>query len=153
MLAIDHNIRVKASDVFRNNFAGKINRQATEAALGTWTSALTSAYEATQHIVRIPVRNSALREERKAHRHSDRVSLIAYYNQYRNRQRDVCKGLTALVSYAIIPSRCDKDAMLPPPVASYEACEKVTLRICSVSLARYRTNDSQGTNSVPFHPV
>jgi hypothetical protein len=31
---IDHNIRVKASDVFRNNFAGKINRQATETALG-----------------------------------------------------------------------------------------------------------------------
>jgi hypothetical protein len=34
VLAIDHNIRVKASDVFRNNFAGKINRQNTEAALG-----------------------------------------------------------------------------------------------------------------------
>ena len=26
VLAIDHNIRVKASDVFRNNFAGKVNR-------------------------------------------------------------------------------------------------------------------------------
>ena len=34
VLAVDHNIRVKASDVFRNNFAGKINRQATETALG-----------------------------------------------------------------------------------------------------------------------
>ena len=84
VLAIDHNIRVKASDVFRNNFAGKINRQNTEAALGTWTSASTSGYEADQHIVRTPVRNSALREERKAKRLSDRVSLMADYNQYQH---------------------------------------------------------------------
>ena len=49
VLAIDHNIRVKASDVFRNNFAGKINRQATETALGPWTPASTSGYEADQH--------------------------------------------------------------------------------------------------------
>ena len=46
VLAVDYNIRVKASDVFRNNFAGKINRQATEAALGAWTPASTSGYEA-----------------------------------------------------------------------------------------------------------
>jgi hypothetical protein len=94
VLAIDHNIRVKASDVFRNNFAGKINRQTTESAFGAWTPASTSGYEAAQHIVRTPVRNSALREERKAKRLSDRVSLMADYNQYRNRQREVCKGVT-----------------------------------------------------------
>ena len=94
VLAIDHNIRVKASDVLRNNFAGKINRQTTESALGAWTPASTSGYEAAQHIVRTPVRNSALREDRKAKRLSDRVSLMADYNQYRNRQREVCKGLT-----------------------------------------------------------
>jgi hypothetical protein len=34
VIAIEHNIRVKASDVFRNNFAGKINRQNTEG--GSW---------------------------------------------------------------------------------------------------------------------
>jgi hypothetical protein len=34
VLAVDSNIPVKASDVFRNNFAGKINRQANETALG-----------------------------------------------------------------------------------------------------------------------
>jgi hypothetical protein len=95
VLAIDHGIRVKASDVFRNNFAGKANRQNTETALGTWTPASTSGYEAAQHTVRTPLRNSALREERKAQRLSDRVSLMADYNQYRNRQREVCKGLTA----------------------------------------------------------
>ena len=73
VLAIDHNIRVKASDVFRNNFAGKINRQTTEAALGPWTPASTSGYEAAQHTVHnIAVRNSALREERKAQRRAER---------------------------------------------------------------------------------
>jgi len=95
VLAIDHNIRVKASDVFRNNFAGKANRQNTEAALGAWTPASTSGYEAAQYAVRNPVRNSSQREERKAQRLSDRVSLMADYNLYRNRQREVCKGVTA----------------------------------------------------------
>ncbi len=99
VLAIDHNIRVKASDVFRNNFAGKINRQATEAALGPWTLPSTSGYEADQHAAQHSVqhdaRNSALREERKAQRHAERSSLMADYNQYRNQQRAVCKGLTA----------------------------------------------------------
>ena len=99
VLAVDYNIRVKASDVFRNNFAGKINRQTTEAALGAWTPASTSGYEAdqqvAQHSVQHDARNSALREERKAQRHAERSSLMADYNQYRNQQRAVCKGLTA----------------------------------------------------------
>jgi len=99
VLAIDHNIRVKASDVFRNNFAGRINRQVTETALGPWTPASTSGYEADQHTAQHSVqhdaRNSALREERKAQRHAERSSLMADYNQYRNQQRAVCKGLTA----------------------------------------------------------
>ena len=75
VLAIDHNIRVKASDVFRNNFAGKTNRQATEAALGTWTPASTSGYEADQHVAQHDARNSALREERKAQRRAERSPL------------------------------------------------------------------------------
>jgi hypothetical protein len=99
VLAIDHNIRVKASDVFRNNFAGKINRQTTEAALGPWTPASTSGYEADQHTaqhgVQHDARNSALRAPRNAQRHAERSSLMADYNQYRNQQRVVCKGLTA----------------------------------------------------------
>ena len=95
VLAIDHNIRVKASDVFRNNFAGKINRQATETSLGAWTPNSVSGYEDVQHAARTPVRNSAMREERKAQRRADRDSLMADYNQYRNRQREVCKAITA----------------------------------------------------------
>ena len=94
VLAIDQNIRVKASDVFRNNFAGKINRQATETALGAWTPASTSGYEDAQHPVRTPVRNGALREERKAQRRADRDSLMTDYNQYRNRQRAASKRIT-----------------------------------------------------------
>ncbi|MGA7830162.1 MAG: TraI/MobA(P) family conjugative relaxase, partial [Terracidiphilus sp.] len=99
VLAIDHNIRVKASDMFRNNFAGKINRQATETALGPWTPASTSGYESDQqvrqHSVQHDARNSALREERKAQRHAERSSLMADFNQHRNQQRAVCKGFTA----------------------------------------------------------
>jgi hypothetical protein len=94
VLTVDYNIRVKASDVFRNNFAGRTNRQATETALGVWTPASTSGYTAAQHAVRTPVRNSALREERKEQRRADRVALMADYNQYRNRQREVCKAIT-----------------------------------------------------------
>ena len=98
VLAIDHNIRVKASDVFRNNFAGKINRQNIEAALGAWTPASTSGYEVDQHGVQYATqhnpRNSALREERKAQRHAERSALMADYNQYRNRRREMCKALT-----------------------------------------------------------
>ena len=94
VLAVDYDIRVKASDVFRNNFAGRINRQKTEAALGAWTPASASGYQADQQTVRTPVRNSALREQRKAQRRADRDSLMADYNQYRNRQREVCKAIT-----------------------------------------------------------
>ena len=49
VLAVDYNIRAKASNVFRNDFAGRINRQATETALGPWALASTSGYEADQH--------------------------------------------------------------------------------------------------------
>jgi len=94
VLAIDYNIRVKASDVFRSNFAGKVNRQTTEAALGPWRPSSISPQEDPQHAFRIPVRNSALREERKAQRRADRDSLMADYNQYRNRQREMCKAFT-----------------------------------------------------------
>ncbi len=98
VLAIDDTIRVKASDVFRNNFAGKINRQNTEAALGTWTPASTFGYEVdqhgAQHTAQHNPRNSPLREERKAQRHAERSALMADYNQYRNRRREVCKALT-----------------------------------------------------------
>jgi len=94
VLAIDHDIRVKASDVFRHNFAGKANRQATEAALGPWTPAPTSIQHSAPHLAQHGERNPSQREERKAQRRADRSALMGEYNQYRNRQREVCKAFT-----------------------------------------------------------
>lgn len=94
VLATDHNIRVKASDVFRSNFAGKVNRQTKESALGPWTPAPTSLQQAAPQPVQHSGRNIAQREKRKAQRRADRSSLMDEYNQYRNRQREVCKAFT-----------------------------------------------------------
>jgi hypothetical protein len=94
VLAVDHNIRVKASNVFRNNFAGKVNRQGTESALGPWTPASTSIQHSAPHLAQHSERNVAQREERKAQRRADRSALMDEYNQYRNRQREVCKAFT-----------------------------------------------------------
>jgi hypothetical protein len=94
VLAVDHNIRVKASDVFRNNFAGRVNRQTTESALGPWTPASTSIQHSTPHLAQHSERNAAQREERKSKRRSDRSAMMDEYNQYRNRQREVCKAFT-----------------------------------------------------------
>jgi len=94
VLAVDHNIRVKASDVFRNNFAGRVNRQGTESALGPWTPPSTSIQHSAPHLAQHSERNIAQREERKAQRRADRSALMDEYNQYRNRQREVCKAFT-----------------------------------------------------------
>jgi len=94
VLAIDHNLRVKASDVFRSNFAGKMNRQATETALGPWTPVSTSLQPTVQPPMQHRELNTGQREERKARRFADRSSLMDEYNQYRNRQREVCKAFT-----------------------------------------------------------
>jgi hypothetical protein len=94
VLTVDHNIRVKASDVFRNNFAGKVNRQTTESALGPWTPASTSIQHSAPHLAQHCERNIAQREERKSQRWADRSALMDEYNQYRNRQREVCKAFT-----------------------------------------------------------
>jgi hypothetical protein len=95
VLAIDHNIRVKASDVFRHNFAGKENRKATEQVLGPWRGTFDIASTPPTQTGRTTVRNQALRDERREQRLRERNALMAEYNQYRNQQRAVCKGITA----------------------------------------------------------
>ena len=150
VLAVDYNIRVKASDVFRNNFAGKINRQATEIALGAWTPASTSGYEVdqplAQHRVQHDTVNSSLREERKAQRHAERCSLMADYNQYRNQQRAVCKGLTAegrearqhlMVSLRQRKKEIRASALLWPDkkVLLSQAAAQSVLEICALKLS------------------
>jgi hypothetical protein len=95
VLAIDHTIRVKASDVFRHNFAGKENRKATEQLLGSWREPSTSLQPPPADTGRTAVRNQTLRAERREQRRRDRDALMSEYNQYRNQQRAVCKGITA----------------------------------------------------------
>jgi hypothetical protein len=95
VLAIDHTIRVKASDVFRHNFAGKENRKATEQLLGSWREPSTLLPPTAANTGRTSVRNQALRDERREQRLRERNALIAEYNKYRNQQRGVCKGITA----------------------------------------------------------
>jgi hypothetical protein len=95
VLAIDHTIRVKASDTFRHNFAGKENRNATEQILGPWREPATSLQPLPADTGRTTVRNQTLRDERSEQRLQDRKALLFEYNQYRNQQRAVCKGITA----------------------------------------------------------
>jgi hypothetical protein len=95
VLAIDHTIRVKASDVFRHNFAGKENRKATEQLLGSWREPSTAHQPPPADTGRTTVRNQTLRDERREQRRRDRDALMSEYNQYRNQQRGVCKGITA----------------------------------------------------------
>ena len=95
VLAIDHAIRVKASDVFRHNFAGKENRKATEQLLGPWREPSTSLRPPPADTGRTTVRNPTLRDEQREQRLQDRKDLLFEYNQYRNRQRAACKGITA----------------------------------------------------------
>ena len=95
VLAIDQTIRVKASDVFRHNFAGKENRKATEQQLGPWREPSTSLQPPPADTGHTTVRNQTLRDERREQRLQDRKALLFEYNQYRNQQRAVCKGITA----------------------------------------------------------
>ena len=95
VLAIDHDIRVKASDVFRHHFAGKESRKATEQQLGDWKEPSILDQHTSEHTGRNSVRNQTLREERKEQRRQGRIALMAEYNQYRNQQRAICKGITA----------------------------------------------------------
>jgi hypothetical protein len=86
---------VKASDVFRHNFAGKENRKATEQLLGQWREPTTSLQPPPADTGRTTVRNQTLRAERTEQRLQDRKALLFEYNQYRNQQRAVCKDITA----------------------------------------------------------
>ncbi len=95
VLAIDHAIRVKASDVFRHNFAGKENRKATEQLLGAWREPPTALQSPPADTGHTTVRNQTLRDERREQRLQDRKALLFEYNRYRNQQRVVCKGITA----------------------------------------------------------
>jgi hypothetical protein len=86
---------VKASYVFRHNFAGKENRNATEQLLGRWIEPATTRQLPPADTGRTTVHNQTLRAERREQRLQDRKALLFEYNQYRDQQRAVCKGITA----------------------------------------------------------
>ena len=56
----------------------------------------------------------------------------------RQRQQRRLRGHTETIAERF---ERDRAAMLPLPAAPYDACEKVTARVSSISLVRYRTND------------
>lgn len=78
--------KVKASDVFRRHFAGKVTRAATEAKLGEW-----QPYQERQPAApiraynphRAPRRDPAVRAEREEERAALRAELKARYDAYR----------------------------------------------------------------------
>jgi Relaxase/Mobilisation nuclease domain len=84
--AIDSEVRVKASSVFRENFSGKENRAETEKQLGPWESPkrFIKVREAEQKYEPQPKRDPAKRGERKAERASEREQLKKEYRQYRS---------------------------------------------------------------------
>jgi hypothetical protein len=47
----------------------------------------------------------------------------------------------------------DRAALLPLPTTRFEACEKVTVRVSSISLVRYRTNDYSVPTQYGHRPV
>jgi transposase len=56
----------------------------------------------------------------------------------RNRRQRRLRGHSETIGERFVR---DRAAMLPLPAAPYEACEKITARVSSISLVRYRTND------------
>jgi hypothetical protein len=47
----------------------------------------------------------------------------------------------------------DRAAFLPLPASAYEACEKQSARVSSLSLVRYRTNDYSAPTEYGYHDV
>jgi len=122
VFAVNQQVRVNASDVFRGNFSGKENREATERILGLRVAPAVSEFhdEAYQqpHDVshhkthlemhqevhrRIEYRQAEkqhirrapdMREQRRAERHAARASLKNDYEVYRKQKLIICKDLT-----------------------------------------------------------
>ena len=83
--AIDSELRVKASSVFRENFSGKENRAQLEKQLGKWEppNRYAQVRTAEQTYQPQPKRDPERRVERRAERAADRARLKGEYRQYR----------------------------------------------------------------------
>jgi hypothetical protein len=83
--AIDSELRVKASSVFRDNFSGKENRAQLEKQLGKWEppNRFAQVRTAEETYQPQPKRDPERRAQRRAERAADRASLKGEYRQYR----------------------------------------------------------------------
>jgi hypothetical protein len=83
--AINSELRVKASSVFRDNFSGKQNRAQLEKQLGEWEppNRYAQVRTAEETYQPQPKRDPQRRTERRAERAADRAKLKGEYRQYR----------------------------------------------------------------------
>ena len=83
--AIDSELRVKASRVFRDNFSGKENRAQIERQLGKWEppNRYAQVRTAEETYQPQPKRDPERRAQRRAERAADRARLKSEYRQYR----------------------------------------------------------------------
>lgn len=83
-------VKVKASDVFRRQFAGKATREATEAKLGPWEPKRQAKEQAAPERIynpnREPKRDPAERAERREARAAQRAELRQRYQEYKAQQ-------------------------------------------------------------------
>ena len=66
------------------------------------------------------------------------------------RQDDVLRGHTETIGERLLR---DLDALMPVPAVPYDACEKVSTRVSSISMVRYRNNDYSVPVAYAHHEV
>ncbi len=92
--AIDSELRVKASSVFRENFSGKENRARTEKQLGNWESAkrFVQVRKSEQSYQPQPKRDPENRAGRRAERAAQREQSKKEYRSYRSTAEKALAG-------------------------------------------------------------
>lgn len=89
--AIESDLYVKASDVFRRAFSGKLNRGTTEAKLGPWRDPLPEDREGSVHVQKYAERprdTDVDRQRRREQREQARLVLKRRFGEY----RALCRG-------------------------------------------------------------
>lgn len=97
--AIDAEIVVKASDVFRRAFSGKANRETIEAKLGPWQAApeIRDQTDSPGRYRSRPPEASAERQRRREQREEARLALKRKFGVYRSACREQQKEHTKIV--------------------------------------------------------
>jgi hypothetical protein len=144
---IDSEIRVKASDVFRQAFAGKLNRAETKRKLGPWqetsledraTSGRSERYE--QHAARDPETRKQRREEREEAREALKQEFAIYRVGCREQQKqytvDVRKRRTALSDQLRLTKKQIRTLEIPWPVKRAQLSRTVAEHVVQQRLLR-----------------